>query len=152
MVPQICRCLTLQAEPDVRRLLELQRRRTARCQRLGRRHTPAQGLPAQRETLLLRYVARHRIHDDQVSQVMSSTRAPALAARRCHTRSDLHHTRSGTTPLRTGGAAPHHTAATPLLCNAAVKRPSSVSGRDDTLLVLGVFTTQQRAPSPSTAT
>src|SRR2546427_12151891 len=26
-----------------------------------------------------------------------------LAARRCHTRSDLRHTRSGTTPLRTGG-------------------------------------------------
>src|SRR3989442_14764283 len=63
MVTQICRGLTLQVEPDLRRLLDLQRRRTARCQRLGRRHTPAQGVPAQRETLLLRYVARHRIHD-----------------------------------------------------------------------------------------
>src|SRR3989449_11337040 len=123
MVPQICRCLTLQAEPDVRRLLELERRRPARCQRLGGRYTPAQGLPAQRETLLLRYVTQHRIHDDQVSQVMSSTLAPALAARRCHTRSDLHHTRSGTTPLRTGGAARHgrDTAVMPRCRQASLK-------------------------------
>src|SRR2546425_6820839 len=127
MVTEVCGCLALQVEPDLRRLLELQRRRAARCERLGRRYTPTQDLPARRETLLLRYVARHRIHDDQVSQVMSSTRAPALAARRCHTRSDLHHTRSGTTPLRTGGATPHGTAATPLLCHAAVKRASSSS-------------------------
>src|SRR5437870_6686701 len=148
MVPQICRCLTLQAEPDVRRLLELERRRPARCQRLGGRYTPAQGLPAQRETLLLRYVTQHRILDDQVSQVMSSTRAPALAARRCHTRSDLHHTRSGTTPRPTGVGRTCLAAATPLYAQLPSSDPQASQVATTPFLFLGVSTSQQRAPSP----
>src|SRR2546430_12198598 len=128
MVPEICRCLTLQAEPDVRRLLELERRRAARCQRLGRRHTPTQGLRARRETLLLRYVARHRIHDDQNLPV-SERQAARPHSPRAVARLRVIYITPGSARLHIGPGTPRRTTRPRHRClsDAAVKQPASGS-------------------------